>query len=312
MGVEPPEPRSAPRNRKCGNCRFYEPAPLWRKGWCRNPKLYPPHANHLVDATTIDCEGGFRSRIYWEALPETQASPEVSSAAQMPLLQRFKSPPAEKPAPELRPPLVMKAVPPLRPEPPKPLEASYRLLEPGQDEPLPPGIGPGKDWRAFLREKAPFTQTWPLENLNFTPRMLTFVGLAGIVILLLLVMIIGNAGKSAEQDALASVAAVTQAAASVRANSQATLTALAPTPTPTPPPTPTRVPGKSALVRGTDAVPLNLREEASLKGKLVTTIKEGEQVSILDGPKEADGRSWYKIAYKGSTGWAVKDYLEIQ
>ncbi len=70
MGAEPQEARSLPRNRKCGNCRFYEPAPLWRKGWCRNPKLYPPHANHLVDATTIDCEGGFRSRIYWEPMPE--------------------------------------------------------------------------------------------------------------------------------------------------------------------------------------------------------------------------------------------------
>lgn len=75
MGVEPQETRGIPRNRKCGNCRFYEPAPLWRKGWCRNTKLYPPHANHLVDANTIDCEGGFRSRIYWEPLAAGQVAP---------------------------------------------------------------------------------------------------------------------------------------------------------------------------------------------------------------------------------------------
>ncbi len=79
MGAEPQETRGIPRNRKCGNCRFYEPAPLWRKGWCRNTKLYPPHANHLVDANTIDCEGGFRSRIYWEALASGQVTPTIAS-----------------------------------------------------------------------------------------------------------------------------------------------------------------------------------------------------------------------------------------
>ncbi len=60
------ETKSLPRNRKCGNCRYFEPAPLWRKGWCRNPRLYDRRANHLVDATTIDCEQVFRARIYWE------------------------------------------------------------------------------------------------------------------------------------------------------------------------------------------------------------------------------------------------------
>src|ERR1700712_4283812 len=79
MGAEPQETRGIPRNRKCGNCRFYEPAPLWRKGWCRNAKLYPPHANHLVDANTIDCEGGFRSRIYWEPLAAGQVAPSIAS-----------------------------------------------------------------------------------------------------------------------------------------------------------------------------------------------------------------------------------------
>lgn len=88
MGVESQENRGIPRNRKCGNCRYYEAAPLWRKGWCRNPKLYPPHANHLVDANTIDCEGGFRSRIYWEPIVSGQvtppATPEVRPVAPAP------------------------------------------------------------------------------------------------------------------------------------------------------------------------------------------------------------------------------------
>ncbi len=66
------ETKSLPRNRKCGNCRYFEPAPLWRKGWCRNPRLYDRRANHLVDAATIDCEQVFRARIYWEPVPTAE------------------------------------------------------------------------------------------------------------------------------------------------------------------------------------------------------------------------------------------------
>src|SRR6476661_3377940 len=72
------ETKSLPRNRKCGNCRYFEPAPLWRKGWCRNPRLYDRRANHLVDAATIDCEQVFRARIYWEPVPTTEVA-EVNS-----------------------------------------------------------------------------------------------------------------------------------------------------------------------------------------------------------------------------------------
>lgn len=68
------ETKSLPRNRKCGNCRYFEPAPLWRKGWCRNPRLYDRRANHLVDAATIDCEQVFRARIYWEPVPTSEVA----------------------------------------------------------------------------------------------------------------------------------------------------------------------------------------------------------------------------------------------
>src|SRR5689334_23233007 len=72
LGSEQQETKSLPRNRKCGNCRYFEPAPLWRKGWCRNPRLYDRRANHLVDAATIDCEQVFRARIYWEPVPSSE------------------------------------------------------------------------------------------------------------------------------------------------------------------------------------------------------------------------------------------------
>ena len=40
--------------RKCGSCKHYEPAPIWRKGWCRNPLLYSPQQSHLVGVMGSD------------------------------------------------------------------------------------------------------------------------------------------------------------------------------------------------------------------------------------------------------------------
>lgn len=51
--------------RSCQSCRHYEPAPLWRRGWCRNPRLYSPQQSHLVDETELGC--GFGMGTYWEA-----------------------------------------------------------------------------------------------------------------------------------------------------------------------------------------------------------------------------------------------------
>lgn len=51
--------------RKCGTCKHFEPAPLWRMGWCRNPLLYSPQQSHLVSDEDLDCERGMGN--YWEA-----------------------------------------------------------------------------------------------------------------------------------------------------------------------------------------------------------------------------------------------------
>lgn len=50
--------------RKCSTCKYYEPAPIWRKGWCRNPLLYSPQQSHLVGEDDLDCDKGMGN--YWE------------------------------------------------------------------------------------------------------------------------------------------------------------------------------------------------------------------------------------------------------
>ena len=51
---------------KCSTCKHYESAPMWKKGWCRNPLLYSPQQSHLVGEDDLDCNRGMGS--YWEAI----------------------------------------------------------------------------------------------------------------------------------------------------------------------------------------------------------------------------------------------------
>lgn len=57
--------------RKCSTCKHYEPAPIWRKGWCRNPHLYSPQQSHLVGEEDLDCDRGMGN--YWEPLDASGA-----------------------------------------------------------------------------------------------------------------------------------------------------------------------------------------------------------------------------------------------
>ncbi|MGI8857596.1 MAG: SH3 domain-containing protein [Thermomicrobiales bacterium] len=64
--------------RKCSTCKFYEPAPIWRKGWCRNPLLYAPQQSHLVAEDDLDCSRGLSD--YWEGADGTGPNAGVNLA----------------------------------------------------------------------------------------------------------------------------------------------------------------------------------------------------------------------------------------
>src|SRR5438874_9624464 len=68
------------RDRKCSTCRHYQPSPLWRKGWCRNPLLYDRNTNHLVEADSLACNRTFID--YWEPMtgPMPSAGPQARSS----------------------------------------------------------------------------------------------------------------------------------------------------------------------------------------------------------------------------------------
>ena len=51
---------------------------------------------------------------------------------------------------------------------------------------------------------------------------------------------------------------------------------------------------------------LNLRAKQSLDGAIKKILKTGDIVTILEGPVQADGYSWWKMrTADGVEGWAV-------
>ena len=57
-------------HRRCGTCWFYEPSPIWRRGWCRNTTLHRLGYSHPVQEDEHDCRRGRHD--YWEPADDDQ------------------------------------------------------------------------------------------------------------------------------------------------------------------------------------------------------------------------------------------------
>ncbi len=69
--------------------------------------------------------------------------------------------------------------------------------------------------------------------------------------------------------------------------------------------------GMTVIVTGTGKDRLSLREKPTIKAARVKLIKDGVKLTIIAGPKKADGYTWWKVRTpKGIEGWAVADYLK--
>ncbi len=110
--------------------------------------------------------------------------------------------------------------------------------------------------------------------------------------------------------------------------SQPTLLVITVTPTPivptaTPPPSrtlpPTAIPsptpaglyiGGDTIVTGTGSA-LRLRSDPGLQSTTLKTVDDGTRLSILEGPRDADGLTWWRLhdPSDGAEGWAAQTYL---
>jgi hypothetical protein len=326
------EIKSLPRNRKCGNCRYFEPAPLWRKGWCRNPRLYDRRANHLVDATTIDCEQVFRARIYWEPIPSTDNreaelgySPFTGvSAADSGELDFSRNRSSTDGV--LRSQVPVSNGREVQPSGSN-LPVINRAPQARERAGAAPGIIPRENrLRIWLIENIPYYDRidGPISRFNLL-KVLPWLIVAALVLFLLLNVLGGGnrtgSNATTTPSTTSGIVAPLQTTAAVsapnlngkpQATATPTLSTLVPTQTPVPAPTATPVRTETfAQVVKVGNAGLRMRKEPSLQAQTVTQIPEGERVKIRSGEfQTVDGIKWWPINYKGQDGWASADYLQ--
>jgi uncharacterized protein YgiM (DUF1202 family) len=80
------------------------------------------------------------------------------------------------------------------------------------------------------------------------------------------------------------------------------------------PPAPTEIaPGASVVVKGTRGAGLNIREEPSRQARIVVSAKDGDELTVLDGPEEAGGYVWWKLRTQdGKEGWGASEWLALK
>lgn len=83
------------------------------------------------------------------------------------------------------------------------------------------------------------------------------------------------------------------------------------TPVPTEPVAGEIGPGATVVTFNTD--PLRMRDQPSLSGDIVVRLGSGSVLTVLDGPREADGYTWWKVRTEGGReGWVAGNWLRLQ
>jgi Bacterial SH3 domain len=71
--------------------------------------------------------------------------------------------------------------------------------------------------------------------------------------------------------------------------------------------------GAPVLVQGTGTAGLNLRAQPSTAAAVVITVKEGNPLTVIDGPQEGDGLVWWKLrTADGKEGWGAAKYVALK
>ncbi|MFN2290810.1 MAG: SH3 domain-containing protein [Anaerolineae bacterium] len=148
--------------------------------------------------------------------------------------------------------------------------------------------------------------------------------LVGIIILLCvgLVMIVQAIRRGGEEETpvptftTTAMMAATDTAVPVDSAPTITPTATVELPISTPESTPSGTiiePGVTVVVEGTQGAGLRLRAEPTTGGRLVTAVREGTELTVTDGPEEADGYVWWKVrAPDGKEGWGAANWLVLK
>ncbi len=65
--------------------------------------------------------------------------------------------------------------------------------------------------------------------------------------------------------------------------------------------------GQTCTIANTGGDGVRFRSDPSKNGTVLTTIPEGAIALVTNGPKDADGVTWYQLQYAGQSGWVDAD-----
>ena len=329
------------RDRKCSTCRHYQPSPLWRKGWCRNPLLYDRNTNHLVEGDSLACNRTFID--YWE--PMTGPAPGVAPQARSTKPRIAPSIPmdtmdsqgnrdvvtgntpmggmaATAPSPNYTKPTPNRA---LR-EPPK-----LSIVTPDFE----PMTRPGTDSASKVTrqiEQVPAavpedeaTAETAAQRIKAArkQRSLLPAGRNGRIIMLLGALVLlaalgGGAFLLSKQPrvvpAVIPTVVATRPAPTPTGLGDATATSPPSAPTVTIAPPPANVIGVNGWVQVKAVGGLTLRDAAGKAGAKIMVLANGSTAHVVEGPKSADGFTWWRLdrvdpKNPAVTGWCAGQFL---
>lgn len=327
------------RDRKCSTCRHYQPSPLWRKGWCRNPLLYDRNTNHLVEADSLACNRTFID--YWE--PVTGPAHPVGPQGRPNRPRIAPSIPVNTTDPKGRRSIVTGNTPAAGMAAVNDLEEAAAavgrdgrklvVVKPGyepEDDEL--GEDPAKVTRQIEQVPGPESedvqrtaaqriraarnkQRSPYLDYKTMQGRITLLLLAVVVLAALAggAMVLGRQGDG-RVAGVVPTPSVTQVVPTPTGLGDATTTPLAvPTQPPAPPP-----PSDVIAVNGWAQVRANgglsVRESPGTSSRRVTVLRDGVKARVVEGPQEAAGLTWWKIdsfdpANPATTGWCAAQFL---
>jgi hypothetical protein len=155
--------------------------------------------------------------------------------------------------------------------------------------------------------------------MNFEPERLfttkVFIWSLAVTVLLLVLTyawIVWSAPAASDSSGLmAAVTIVPMSTSAPAPAATATIDPYAPTPTPTPAPGQISI-GSFVQISGTQGEGLRIRSQPGLNGSQLFIGFDTEAYTVLDGPRQVDGYSWYYLAAindQKRTGWAASNFL---
>jgi hypothetical protein len=329
------------RDRKCATCRHYQPSPLWRKGWCRNPLLFDPTTNHLVESESLSCARAFID--YWEpraANDKTQMGPSVPArpvdpgaatrprvAPSIPLMPQgpggtpLRAPPPARAAtaealtpPRDKPSLALvrpAATTPLDPAAVEIADAPAVDLAPTEAAPVVT-VNPGGATIRIQGVAEPPADPRPAPDATRT-RLILLAGIALSLVILFFVPQIRAGLSTLTATPTPRTVPATATMIPLVIIPLPTETPVPPTPAPPPPPPPlVLAAGGYVQVVNTDGAALRIRLEPNTRGRILARVPEGSRLQIHDGPINDGQRNWWRITgfdNKGTLGWCVEEFL---